>query len=187
MKVLGIAGTDGSGKSTLRNALVRPLSEQGFSVMFVPFAGQLRLELTSAMEWDWRNRNLKTPIPNAWEKPTPRYMRDLLRGWGEMKRQYDPDYWVVSWRTRVEDLRRHDGYQGEVFVIADDVRYVNEVTAVQGLGGQLLYLDDVSVPDNELLHELVDVRTLADIGFSINSKRMVWADPQAVLVSLGLV
>ena len=191
MRVVGIAGTDGSGKSSLAEAVMSSVGDRLVGVR-APFAEQLRHEIKELLDRDLRNNHR---IPDGWmvdfspadpwEKPTPSWMRSLLRGWGDYKRSINPDYWVESWRGLVQFLDARKTPR-ELLIIADDIRYVNELEAIHNLGGVVLYLDDAAVPDHQLLHELLDVREMADIGFTVDSRAGKWADPEAVVEALGL-
>lgn len=178
MRVIGISGPDGCGKSTLAEAIMSNASDR-FRPVRIAFAEVLRDEVQLLLERDGDKD------ANAWQKPTPDWLRNLLRGWGDYKRSQSPDYWVKSWQTLLQiHIRRR--MTEEFLVIADDIRYTNEAEAVHNLGGTVLYLDDAAVPDHQLLHELLDVREMADIGFTVDSRAGNWAEPQAVMEALGL-
>lgn len=180
MRIVGIAASaDGCGKSTLAHHLAsRTLLEPAV----VPFAQALRGELYTALVRDAIAHHPRyTHIPEALlEKPTPEWARALLRAWGDYKRHLEPDYWVKRWNQRLDELEP----QVEL-VLVDDVRYRNEAEAIQSRGGTLVFLDDVGTPDSQMLHELVDVRGMADLGFTVN-RAGEWADPEAVMEALGL-
>jgi hypothetical protein len=148
----------------------------------VPFARALKGELYTALVRDAIAHQLDTShIPQALlEKPTPEWARALLRAWGDYKRHLEPDYWVKRWNQRVDELEP----QVEL-VLVDDVRYRNEAEAIQSRGGTLVFLDDLSVPDHQMRHELVDVRQMADVGFVVNREGR-WANPVEVMEVLGL-
>lgn len=176
MRIVGIAGADGCGKSTLAGHL---LTTEGYYPVRVPFAEQLRHEVQALLEQDGEQ------TVDAWQKPTPAWLRQLLRGWGDYKRSLQPDYWVLAWRGLIQFWgTRHTPH--ELLIIADDLRYVNEAEAVHNLGGTVIYLDDVAVPDHQLLHELLDVREMADIGFTVDSRAGKWVDAGMVTETLGL-
>ena len=178
MRVVGIAGTDGSGKSSLAEAVMSSVGDRLVGVR-APFAEQLRHQLQDVLIKDGYS------TADVWQKPTPDWLRHLLRGWGDYKRSINPDYWVESWRGLIQFLDARKTPR-ELLIIADDIRYVNELEAIHNLGGVVLYLDDAAVPDHQLLHELLDVREMADIGFTVDSRAGKWADPEAVVEALGL-
>lgn len=185
MRVIGISGPDGCGKSTLAEAIQTHAVAKGYPTYIAPFATQLRQELMDVMQAECDRNHPHDTVPNPWEKPTPDFMRNLLRGWGDWKRTMDPDYWVESWVNRLAVLEEQND-NPRLVVVADDVRYENEAMAVTFSGGTVLYLDDASQPDHTLGHELVEVRSMADVGFTINSRAKMWADVDAVLEALDL-
>lgn len=174
MRVIGISGSDGCGKSTLAEAIIHRAGDR-FHPVRVPFAEQLRHEV----------RNLLADDVDVWQKPTPPWLRSLLVGWGGYKRSINPDYWVEAWQGLLQFWGTRQT-ESELLVVVDDVRYRNELSAVQHLGGTVLYLDDAGQPDHTLGHELVEVRSMADLGFTINSKAKMWADADQVLEALEL-
>lgn len=180
VRIVGLsASADGCGKTTLaRHIVSRTLLEPAI----VPMARALRQELHTILAQDAVFRELPTAhiVPGLMDKPTPTWARELLRSWGDYKRMLDPDYWVKRWEDRIQEL------EGTVeLVLVDDIRYRNEADAIHAHGGSLVFLDDVGTPDNALRHELVDVRAMADIGFTVN-RTGEWADPNAVMEALGL-
>ena len=185
MRVIGISGPDGSGKTTLSLVIAKRLADLGYDPHFVPFAMQLRVELQIALRDECDRNHPRLEAPNPWDKPTNEWMRNLMRGWGDWKRSIDPDYWVRAWEARLE-LLRQGGQRKRLVLISDDLRYRNEAASVQAHGGTVLYLDDAGHADHSLGHELLDVRGMADLGFTINSKAKMWADPEMVLEALEL-
>ena len=179
MRVVGIASScDGCGKTMLaRHIAVRTT----LKTAVLPFAGALKRELWAVLETDAISNGLSSShiSPALTEKPTPIWARLLMRDWGDYKRKLDPDYWVKQWEQQIQETPDIE------LVIADDVRYRNEADAIHLHGGTVIFLDDVGTRDNQMLHELVDVRSMADIGFTVNHAGE-WADPDVVVEALGL-
>ena len=64
-------------------------------------------------------------------------VRRILQWWGtEYRRTQDPDYWTKAWERKVAqyDLQ-------QVHILVDDVRFINELKTVQGLGGQIVKIE----------------------------------------------
>lgn len=67
---------------------------------------------------------------------TPRFaMQTLGTEWG--RQLIDPDLWINAWRRKVEDMR----WQISRRVVADDVRFPNEIDAIHDLGGLVIRID----------------------------------------------
>lgn len=170
--IIGLAGADGAGKSTLASALLTALEDRYVSIHRINFADPLRREVADLIQGEYHQ---------MFVKPTPDWMRNLLRGWGDYKRHLEEGYWVRQWMERLGPI------PAQSLVLVDDVRYLNEARAIQSFDdGVVLFLDDAGRPDSDLLHELVEVRATADMGFTINSRAKLWADPELVLGALDL-
>ena len=64
-------------------------------------------------------------------------VRRILQWWGtEYRRAQDPDYWTKAWERKVA---QYDLPQ--VHILVDDVRFINELKTVQGLGGQIVKIE----------------------------------------------
>ncbi len=64
-------------------------------------------------------------------------VRRILQWWGtEYRRAQDPDYWTKAWEQKVA------GYDiGRTYLLVDDVRFINELNAVNGLGGRIVKIE----------------------------------------------
>ncbi len=199
MKLIGIAGCDGSGKTTLAESLREIYGDKEKSV-HINFADKLKDEVAALLTFadTWKTEYISTDegievySDLVREKPTPEWLRLLLRGWGNYRRSGDPKYWVNRWIDAVVDHKYQCDFElkQECFVVCSDVRYVNEAKAIHELGGTLLYLDDVCKPLGELtageLHELDKVAAICDYGFLINTKARGWVKADYVAKLLGL-
>lgn len=138
MRIFAFAGPARAGKTSAADFLQEECEERGFYVERVSFAGILksgceRLGITK-------------------ERDEGEY-RALAQRWGQSRRERDPDYWVKKtvrkinkmMKTEHEDFNRFDDGDGdcweETVVIIDDVRYPNEVDAVNKLGGTVVFID----------------------------------------------
>ncbi len=194
MKLIGIAGCDGSGKTTLAESLRELYGSKGKSV-HVNFADKLKDEVAEIL-WQSKIHHTVKPL-EYWQsfvrqKPTPEWLRLMLRGWGNCRRSIDPDYWVRKWVSEVVDHKYLCDFKWkqEAFVVCSDVRYVNEAKAIHELGGTVLFLDDISKPLEKLSegerHELHKVADMCDHGFLMSSRKDDWIEPQYVFKLLKL-
>lgn len=66
----------------------------------------------------------------------PPLIRTLMQNYGTNVRRNDSDtYWVDKWTEKVSPL------VNEHFIIADDVRFLNEAQAVRDLGGKIIRIE----------------------------------------------
>ena len=121
--IIGIAGADGAGKSTLAKALTLiSLSER--PVVITSFAQALREELIA---------DLRLPREEVYAKPTPDHIRKALREHGAFRRRNDVNYWCNKLMASLDD-------DGRTLYFIDDVRFINEAHAIRKRGGIILFL-----------------------------------------------
>lgn len=123
--VVGFSGLAGSGKSTSARLLVRDL---GFFPR--PFAGPLKGMLSSlgvphASLYGARE-DKEHPLECLGGLSARHAMQTLGTDWG--RNCMGKDFWVRQWIREAVSLDR---------VVADDVRYPNEVDAIRSLGGRV--------------------------------------------------
>jgi len=115
-KLIGICGAAGVGKSTASDALIN-LTFMATEV--IPFAGPLKDLAVEFFGWDG--------VKDA-------RGRKLLQTLGtDVGREWDPDFWVSKWKKAVEASLAS-------IIIADDVRFQNEVNAIRDMGGTVVRL-----------------------------------------------
>ena len=134
MIVIGLCGLAGSGKSTAARYLVE---HHGF--VRRPFAalfkGMLRTLLqaqgvsTDVVERMVDGDLKEVPTPYLGGATPRRAMQTLGTEWG---RALSPNLWIKTWAASLIGLD---------YVVADDVRFENEATAVRGLGGYVLRIE----------------------------------------------
>ena len=134
MIVIGFCGLAGSGKSTAARYLVE---HHGF--VRRPFAalfkGMLRTLLqaqgvsTDVVERMVDGDLKEVPTPYLGGATPRRAMQTLGTEWG---RALSPNLWIKTWAASLIGLD---------YVVADDVRFENEATAVRGLGGYVLRIE----------------------------------------------
>lgn len=129
MKVIGIGGAAGAGKSTVASRLV----EHGYFA--IDFAGPLKtmlrqLGLTNEQLYG-AEKELPTSLLGG---KTPRWaMQSLGTEWG--RKMIFGDLWVETWKRNLAAASQwwpaRQGY------VAADLRFQNEVDAIHALGGQV--------------------------------------------------
>lgn len=131
MKVIGLVGRMGSGKSTVANYLTE---QYGFKL--VKFADPLKdmLRAVGIGEEEIEGHLKNEPCDLLMGK-TPRFaMQTLGTQWG--RESIHPQLWVRLW---LERAGRHN------MVVCDDCRFPNEATTIRENGGKLIRI----IPDYE--------------------------------------
>jgi hypothetical protein len=176
MRILGISGKAGSGKSTLGELVSEKLCarDRDLIVRFVPFARALRYEVSQyfGIPYGWtltsegksfspycnaHHANSMLPNTPMRDKVLEIYepgmnIRRMLQVWGQYRRSMNPDYWLHKWHDGVVDLPAD-------LVIADDIRFPNEARAVDFCGGLLVRLehyDPDSAKDQDISETALD-------------------------------
>jgi hypothetical protein len=127
LHVIGLAGKAGAGKSTFAHMLLNQflnLTDRKIGCTIVPFAKALK-DLALSLGWDGvkddRGRRLLQILGTD-------VCRNLL----------DQNYWVKRWLEAIS-RERVNGIQ---LIVADDVRFPNEVDCIVGLKGQVYKIVD---------------------------------------------
>jgi hypothetical protein len=119
--IIGITGYQGSGKSTIASLLV-----ERFGFRRERFAGPLKDMLRAIGLEDGHLDGPLKEVPCALlAGRTPRYVMQRL-GSEFGREMIAPDWWTLLWRYRVGP---------HPLVVADDVRFPNEVEIIRGHGG----------------------------------------------------
>lgn len=126
LRVIGLTGLAGSGKSTVAQHLMRVHGSR-----LVKFAAPLKdmmraLGLTEA-EIEGDRKELPSDILCG---ATPRWaMQSIGTDWG--RKMIHPDLWVSAWKSRA----------ATGLVVADDCRFANEFSAVREMGGAVIRVE----------------------------------------------
>lgn len=151
--IIGISGHDGTGKSTLAKNLKAIIEAEGYDVAIAPWAYGVKSDLA------------KLGIP-AFRKPTPTWVRQLLRFYGTnlMRNLFGgPDYWVKRNAKRIQKEYRYFDV-----VLIDDTRFPNEAHWIMEQGGYTIPLyREATEPDAfqnhpEIVRRVWEVRRLCD-------------------------
>lgn len=120
-KLLGLCGYAQVGKTTTAIEVLKLCGLSGRGLI-LPFAGPVK-DIARQIGWDGEKDERG---------------RRLLQLIGtEVGRSYDPDVWVNKWTAQV--LNHWADYVP--LIIADDVRFPNEVSRIQELGGRVIRLN----------------------------------------------
>lgn len=146
MKIIGLSGKIGTGKTTLAN-LLRGVTE--FRIR--SFAALLKKEVAEFFKMDmgifYHSKDqwlclpeivfvdgVKAVLPGAGKLTA----RRLLQWWGtEFRRGQDPAYWVNEMLRVLENDRR----EGAPGVVIDDVRFPDELELVEDMDGLTVRLE----------------------------------------------
>lgn len=135
MKILGISGKIGTGKSTLAELLAAMTP----GAIRISYADALREEVAEHFGFDlgfvrsqeFKEREFMVGLE-------VRSGRQLLQWWGtNVRRAADPDYWTHKMRHRL----LHLSAVGHPLAIIDDVRMPNERDLINRMGGQVIRLE----------------------------------------------
>lgn len=126
--IIGIVGDKGSGKSEVKKVLV-----EEFSFVDEPFAATLKAMLSCIpgipRECIYGDDRAKMRPLEMLGGKTSRYAQQTIgTEWG--RDLFGQDFWVRIWKYRLDGKRAN--------VVADDVRFVEEMDAVLALGGKLI-------------------------------------------------
>lgn len=189
LHVIGLTGRAGAGKSTVAAHLV---ATRG--AIRLPFARPLKSMLLHLLEGQGVGFSVATrmidgdlkevPTPHLGGR-TPRHaMQTLGTEWG---RALAPTFWVDAWRAAVDraDLEAAAD-MADLVIVADDVRFPEEVAAVRALGGRIIRIErpgaglggaaaghtsettDLGAPDMEIVNDgdLDDLRWRVAYGLA---------------------
>ena len=145
-RIIGFSGLAGSGKSTAAEFLQKEL---GFER--VRFAGPLKAMLYAlGLTAEEIDGSLKEEPCALLGGKTPRWaMQSIGTEWG--RQLIDPNLWIHAWDRAVDALPAH------VPVVADDVRFVNEVSAVHARGGLVVRVERDGLSRGDHVSETLDL------------------------------
>ena len=145
MYVIGFAGPARVGKTYMTEALAAAATSAGWEVRVIPFAKPLKDDAAA-------EGFTKTQDPDGYRK----YCQEV----GAEARAKDPNVWLTRWRDLLKETRNNhfndDTNNKPLLVIADDVRYENELEASSSANGTNVCL---SAEDRELEDAGADWRT----------------------------
>lgn len=137
--IIGIAGDNETGKSTLARALG---DHYKFEVPYSGVADEIRYFVA---------QQYHVPLDICFAKPTPPWLRDILIFHGAQHRaDGDRFYWANRWIARI----------GKRSTAVGDIRFTAEAEIIQSRKGILVFLGDPTDPNYELpeLFQMADIR-----------------------------
>lgn len=132
IRIIGLTGKKGAGKTTATKKIKEVLESRGYTVIECNFKGGLIMKMQEGMDGLLADvaHHYGVTVHDLFETKPP-IMRNLMQQVGtEVYRAMDTNYWVNIWAERVG---RHT--DGKVVIITDDVRFNNEFAKVTELGG----------------------------------------------------
>ena len=127
-KIIGITGYIGSGKTLLADALC---AKHNFTKVKMASPIKDMLRSVGLREAQVEGIDKEIPCELLCDK-TPRYaMQTLGTEWG--RNIIGENIWVNLWSNKVQELTSMNQN-----VVADDVRFINEVNIIRGLGGMIV-------------------------------------------------
>ncbi len=137
MYVVGFAGPARVGKSAATSHLAQTARDKGWFVKILPFAGPLKREASER---------------GFGKEDNPEEYRKFCQEYGAEMRAENENHWLERWMDDVKSARdshREMDHLGPLLIIADDVRYENELKAITDGGGTTVFLH----PGERLLPE----------------------------------
>jgi len=136
MKIIGFSGKKQSGKSTAVHDLIRRIESQKVAVKQLPFAAFLKEIVRRCFNID--PALFETDAGKNQEFTAGITIRQLLQYIGtDIFRELDKNAWVNAWRSHIADY--NECCKNSV-ILVPDVRFPNEVEAIQAVGGKVIRL-----------------------------------------------
>jgi energy-coupling factor transporter ATP-binding protein EcfA2 len=162
VKIVGLCGKKGSGKSSIAHFLCGKMPEV---TELVPFAWPLKKMCMNAFGLSLGQVESQEGKDAVHEK-SGMTVRQILQHVGtDVFRKIDPDCWVRMWEMEVLKISKPHG----VVIIVPDVRFPNEAAAVREMGGIVIGLLRKPADDDHESEQSVD-ECVCD-GF-INNREM---------------
>jgi hypothetical protein len=138
-QVIGVCGPEGAGKSTVGKILV-----EHYGAGVVPFAQPLK-KMLEALGVPPRNlygslEDKLEPLDVLCGRSARWAAQSLGTEWG--RDLIGGDIWVNAWKSAVDAAAEH-------LIVADDLRFLNEVEAVRALGGHVVCVLRPEADDRE--------------------------------------
>lgn len=136
VRLLGVSGKIGSGKTTLCEAVVHHYGDD--RVLVRNFADRLKEEVALHVGVDVDDcythdgKNQQLPHYNM-------TLGSLLQVWGTKIREIHADAWVLAVDAYVREYL-HTSYCDETLIVIGDVRFPNEVDWIRASGGHVIRL-----------------------------------------------
>lgn len=132
MQIIGFTGKKGTGKSTACSYL-----EEFYGFKRVNFKDALIKELKQHYGLLLEELSIiyAMSVDQLFEIK-PQAVRKLMQSHGQMRREENPEYWVIQWKLAVVDALAN-GFEK---ITTDDTRYLNETIAIKGWNGAVVQI-----------------------------------------------
>jgi len=134
--IIGLIGFKQVGKSTAAKHLI---AKHGFVLHNMKSAIIAEMKANMADTLNLLGPLYNMTVDELFDKKPP-LMRALMVDYGMMRRKDRKDYWINSWNNEAYKMLDLDGNKVIGNIVADDIRFTNESTALQSLGGILIRL-----------------------------------------------
>ena len=133
LQIIGLVGPAGAGKSAVAKILA---NTHGYRI--APMAGPLKKMLIAGglSHEDVYGAHKERPSPLLGGATPRRAMQTLGTEWG--RDLIHPDIWVNMWTDAYEKVCGGSAWMRRQPLVADDVRFENEVAAIKQLGGTIV-------------------------------------------------
>ena len=177
MKFIGISGRQQAGKSTVAEYLKENID----NVLIWGFGTCVKwefLEEYPALNIEYTVQDLDRQGVKEVVLDNGKTIRDELIRIGTERRDEDPDYWVKQWKQHIELAEDFD------IVIAPDVRFENEVKAIQDLGGMVIRLTRNPIDSDDPCDTALDWMDSTEIDCVIANEMMDIDDTNKVCLDI---
>jgi ABC-type dipeptide/oligopeptide/nickel transport system ATPase component len=167
MKVIGISGKKGSGKTSLAEAISSVAKEYGMDTKQIAFADPVKDGVKAIFGWSdtiLEDRILKEQVDPFFGISPRQAMQRLGTGFG--RDLVDENLWVA-----IAKVKCNFALENYTIPILTDVRYENEANLVRELGGFVIHIktDDVST-DRHPSESTININPVMDKQFYNNKK-----------------
>jgi len=136
MKIIGISGKIGTGKSALGGIIAEKINAKRLA-----FGDFLKNEVANEFNFDigycYSQPGKDTYILHPSLPNGGMVVRQILQWYGQLKRNEDPTYWSRQMQEEVQKLKNNDTQ----YLVIDDVRYPDEARLVMVEDGLLIRLE----------------------------------------------
>lgn len=151
MKLIGIAGFAGSGKTTMASLMMGRLHKDCLMGVF-PFAQPIKQTLAGLFNEDiqlWESQKTKNNLVTGHTFTRREAMRTFGTEWG---RSLEPDLWIRIHATTISPYTSHTNF----CIVVPDVRFISEAEYILDQGGEIIEIlsNDTKAGEHESEHGL---------------------------------